>query len=377
MIENLKNRQELRAAKRIVVKVGSQLLAGGKGLIDQGLIGRLTAQLAELMREGREVLLVTSGAIAAGRQELGMKRRPRDLPDLQAAASVGQTVLMHIYYQHFRREGFCVGQILLTRDGLHHRDRHLNARHTLLALLEKRIIPIINENDSVAVEEIKFGDNDHLAAQVANLVRADLLILLTDVDGLLRPSRGSQKREVIERVEEITPEILAMVKDGRREYSRGGMGSKLAAVGIVTRAGGQAVIANGAHPEIVNKIVEGAKVGTFFPTTFSRLRSRKCWIAFSCLKKGRIVVDAGARDALVKKGKSLLASGIIRVEGKFQTGDMVSISGEDGGEFCRGLVNYSSGELEKIGGAQTARIKNILGYKYYDEVVHRDNMLIL
>ncbi|MFH1038787.1 MAG: glutamate 5-kinase [PVC group bacterium] len=226
MAENGTGRESLAKAQRIVVKVGSRLLTGGTGSINERLVGRLAGQLADLKREEREVLLVTSGAIAAGRQELKMKSLPGTLPDLQAAAAVGQAILMHIYHRHFRREGFSVGQILLTRDGLHNRDRHLNARHTLQALLEKGIIPIINENDTVAVDEIKFGDNDHLAAQVANLIRADLLILLTDVDGLLRPAaRPGRNREIIRRVEKITPGILAMIEDAPREYSRGGWGA--------------------------------------------------------------------------------------------------------------------------------------------------------
>lgn len=361
-----------------MIKVGSRLLAGEKEFIDEPLIGRIVEQIVALRRQGREVLLVTSGAIAAGRRELGLTKRPRALPDLQATAAVGQTVLMHIYHQYFHQAGFRVGQILLTRDGLHHRDRHLNVRHTLQALLQKGIIPIINENDSVAVDEIKFGDNDLLAALVANLVQSDLLILLTDVDGLLRPpdSPGGD-REVIHRVDRVTSGIMEMIEDGCQEDSRGGMRSKIEAAGLVTRAGGRAVIANGGRERVLTDILAGEEVGTFFPTTFARMRARKCWIAFSCLRTGRIIVDEGARKALVERGKSLLASGITRVEGEFQAGDMVGIGGDDGSEFCRGLVNYSSGELAKIQGEKTDRIEAILGYKYYDEVVHRDNLLIL
>jgi len=371
-------RKEILSTRRLVVKVGSRLLAGADGGIDTRFVTRLVRQVAALKDRGKEVILVTSGAIAAGRRELELKKPPSSLPALQAAAAVGQTVLMHIYHQAFRKRGFRVGQVLLTREGLHHRDRHLNARHTLLALLERGIVPVINENDTVAVDEIKFGDNDQLAALVANLVRADLLVLLSDVDGLLaEPGRRGRGRKVIARVEKITPEVMALVRGGPGKYSRGGMGSKLQAAGIVTRAGGQAVIANGTRPDVLLRVVRGEPEGTYFPTPFARLRSRKCWIAFSCLKKGRIVVDGGARRALAEGGKSLLASGITAVEGSFSAGDMVSVAGPDGAEFSRGLVNYSSREVEKIRGEKTGRIKTILGYKPYDEVIHRDNLLIL
>ena len=372
------NRNEILSVRRLVIKVGSRLLAGEKGGIDTRFVGGLARQIAALKGEGKEVLLVTSGAIAAGSRELGLKKRPSSLPALQAAAAVGQTVLMHIYHQAFRKRDFRVGQVLLTREGLHHRDRHLNARHTLLALLERGVIPVINENDTVAVDEIRFGDNDQLAALVANLVRADLLVLLSDVDGLLAASgRRSRGRDVIGRVEKITPEIMNLVRGGAGEYSRGGMGSKLEAAGIVTRAGGQVVIANGTKPGVLLRIARGELEGTYFPTPFARLRSRKCWIAFSCLKKGRIVVDEGALRALAELGKSLLASGITAVEGSFSVGDMVSIAGPGGREFARGLVNYSSREVEMIRGERTGRIKSILGSKPYDEVIHRDNLLIL
>lgn len=378
MNEETKIRAEILSARRLVVKVGSRLLAEKQGGVNSRFIEELADQIASLWEEGKEVLLVTSGAIAAGSREMGMKRRPSSLPDLQAAAAVGQTVLMHLYLQAFRRRKFCVGQVLLTRECLHDRDRHLNARHTLFALLNRKIIPIINENDTVAVDEIKFGDNDQLAALLANLVQADLLVLLSDVDGLLAPStRSGSGREVIGRVEEITPEVMALVRGGPGEDSRGGMGSKLKAVGIVTRAGGQAVIANGTRPGILSEIARGEPLGTYFPTAFSRLRSRKCWIAFSCLKKGRLLIDGGARRALTERGKSLLASGVTGVEGTFRAGDMVSIAGPEGKEFARGLVNYSSREVEMIRGEQTGRIKSILGAKPYDEIIHRDNLLIL
>jgi glutamate 5-kinase len=377
MKQEIHNRSVLREVKRVVVKVGSRLLSGEDGVVDQALISRIVDQISVLKGEGIEVLLVTSGAIAAGRQELGMKTRPRSLPGLQAAAAVGQAILMHVYHEYFKKAGYCVGQILLTRDGLHHRDRHLNVRHTLQALLAEGVIPIINENDTVSVDEIKFGDNDRLAALVANLIRADLLILLTDVDGLLTSPGPDRMREVIHQVDFITPEINGLIEDTANEHSRGGMRSKIEAAEIVTRAGGRVIIAGGARANVLTEIMEGKEVGTYFPTGFSRMRSRKCWIAFSCLEQGRIIVDSGARRALTEKSTSLLASGILEVEGDFEVGDMISIVDEDREEFCRGLVNYSSAELEKIRGEKTEKFESILGYKYYDEAVHRDNLLIL
>ena len=371
------NRIPLRQTKRVVVKVGSRLLAGEDGVINHTLISRIVDQISGLKKQGIEVLLVTSGAIAAGRQELGLKTRPRSLPGLQAAAAVGQAILMHVYHEFFNQAGYCVGQILLTRDGLHHRDRNLNVRHTLQALLAEGVIPIINENDTVSVDEIKFGDNDRLAALVANLIQADLLILLTDVDGLLSSHGSDGVGEVIHQVDSITPEVIGLIEDKPNEHSMGGMKSKVEAAEIVTRAGGRAIIASGSRENILTDIIEGIEVGTYFPTRFSRMRSRKCWIAFSCLKKGRIVVDAGARRALVENDTSLLASGILEVEGDFKAGDMISIVDETREEFCRGLVNYSSLEMKKIRGEKTDRFESILGYKYYDEAVHRDNLLIL
>ncbi len=249
MKQEINSRSVLREAKRVVVKVGSRLLAGEDGEVDRALISRIVDQISLLKEQGIEVLLVTSGAIAAGRQELGMKTRPRSLPGLQAAAAVGQAILMHVYHEYFKNAGYCVGQILLTRDGLHHRDRHLNVRHTLQALLAEGVIPIINENDTVSVDEIKFGDNDRLAALVANLIRADLLILLTDVDGLMSLSGTGLSGEVIHQVDSITPEITGLIEDTANEHSRGGMRSKIEAAEIVTRAGGRVIIAGGIQGE--------------------------------------------------------------------------------------------------------------------------------
>jgi len=374
-----KSRTELLGeVRRVVVKVGTYLLTGGQTGLDEKMIRSLAVQVAALRREGYQVVLVTSGAIGAGTLELGLDCRPRSLPGLQAVAAVGQSVLMHLYRQEFASHGCLVGQVLLTREDMDHRLRHLNARHTIEALLEMGTIPIVNENDTVAVEEIKFCDNDFLAAQLTNLVRAELMIILTDVDGLLRPGTGTPcDWDLVARVDRIDDGIREMACGSTREHSRGGMAGKLDAAAIVTRAGGMAVIANGRRRDVLAGILAGEEVGTLFTSPFSRVRRRKCWIAFSRVRRGWIEVDDGARRALVEKGRSLLASGITGVEGTFRPGDMVGVRGTDGTECARGLVNYSAEDIAKIKGKRSAEIEAILGSVDYDEVVHRDNLLVL
>ncbi len=374
------SRKELMAGiKRVVVKVGTYLLTGGQTGLDEKLIRGLVSQLASLRGDGYEVLLVTSGAIGAGTLELGLKKRPDTLPGLQAAAAVGQTALMHLYRELFAARGRRVGQILLTREDMDHRVRHLNARHTIEALLEMGVIPIVNENDTVAVEEIKFCDNDFLAAQLSNLIQADLMVILTDVDGLLRPGEGETSCwKLVSRVEKVDEEVFRLAGAETREYSRGGMRGKLEAAAVVTRAGGMAVIAHGRRGGVLNEILRGEDVGTLFTSPFARLRRRKCWIAFARVRRGWIVADPGARRALAEKGRSLLASGIVAVEGQFGVGDMVGIrDSETEEEFARGLVNYASEEIALIKGRKTSEITGILGSRDYDEIVHRDNLLVL
>ncbi|MCX6348679.1 MAG: glutamate 5-kinase [Candidatus Aureabacteria bacterium] len=340
----------LRPVRRVVVKVGTYLLTGKGTPLNLEMMRKIASEIAELKRRGKEVVLVTSGAIGAGVLELKLKERPKDLPGLQAAAAVGQAGLMHLYRACFAAHGLTVGQILLTREDVRARARHLNVRHTIAALLKSGAVPIINENDSVAVDEIEFGDNDYLAALVAILIQAELLILLTDVEGLLAPAgtEGQEKRV-----------------------------AKLEAAGIATRGGGMVVIASGRRPAVLVEVIEGRETGTLFLPTARRVGGRKCWIAFSCVRKGQIVVDDGARRALVARGKSLLASGVIRAQGDFAAGDMVEIAGPEGTEFARGLTNYGADDLRKIQGKKSAQIASLLGQRYYDEVVHRDNLLIL
>lgn len=372
------NRSEIRKAGRVVVKVGTALLTRSGGDLDERMIDDLVGQIVDLMRRGMQVIIVTSGAISAGVGRLGLRARPNLLPELQAAASVGQSVLISAYDRCFERHGFRVAQILLTHDGLRDRARHLNVRNTITTLLASGVVPIINENDTVSVDEIKFGDNDMLSALVVNLVKADLLIILSDIDGLMTEDpRRSRDAMRISEVTGITDEIASCADGTVGPCGIGGMASKLEAAKIVTGAGETMVIANGRADCVLRRIFDGEDVGTIFLPSKGKMRGRKRWIAYFTRPRGDIRVDAGAADALCGKGKSLLASGIVGVNGEFQAGDPVRIVGENGGEIGRGLTNYTSVELKKIMGGKTGRIKSILGYKYYDEIIHRDNLVIL
>lgn len=339
---------------------------------------KLVDEIASLRRSQVEVILVTSGAIGAGMKELSLKERPKTIPQKQAAAAVGQSRLMHLYEQLFQKRGYLVAQILLTQDDFNDRRRYLNARYTLTTLLKFKVIPIINENDSVAVEEIKFGDNDTLSALVTNLIEADLLILLSDIDGLYTADPHKKKEaRLIQTVEAVDSKMEELAGGAGEPTSTGGMYTKLQAAKIVTGSGEPVVIANGNASRVIQRILEGEEIGTLFLPRGEKIASRKRWIAFTLPQQGRIFIDQGAKEALKDKGKSLLPSGIVRVEGKFDEGDVVSIIDEDDQEFARGLSNYSGEEVDKIKGAKTKDIESILDYKPYDEVVHRDNLVIL
>lgn len=375
---NFNRREAFKKVKRLVIKVGTTVLASPQAGLDNNRIEKIVDEIANLRQDNREVLLVTSGAIGAGMKELGLKERPRTLPGKQAAAAVGQSHLMHLYEQLFRKRGHLVAQILLTRDDFNDRKRYLNARHTLMTLLKLKVIPIINENDSVAVEEIKFGENDILSALVTNLMEAELLIILSDIEGLYTTHpRGGKEGKLIKVVEEIDSRLESLAGGPGDVISTGGMSAKLQAAKIVINSGEPMVIANGNSPRVIQRILEGEEIGTLFIPREEKIASRKRWIAFTRRLSGKISVDQGAREALKRKGKSLLPSGIAKIEGEFKEGDMVSVINGDDEEFARGLSNYSSLELEKIKGAKTEDIKSILGYKYYDEVIHRDNLVIL
>jgi len=371
-------RRELARARRLVIKVGSgQITSPGEGL-DARRIGALAADIATLVGERREVVLVSSGAIVAGTARLGLPARRRSIPETQAAAAVGQSSLMWHYEQAFKRHGIKVGQVLLTAQDISDRGRYLNARNTLLALLDFGVLPVVNENDTVAVDEIKVGDNDNLAALVAHLIDADLLVLLTDVDGLYTgdPRRDPSARR-LETVEAVTEDIRRLCFDEAGRVSVGGMATKLEAAQKAGASGIPMVIASGRDPGALARLVKGEPLGTYFLPRDDRLAARKRWIAFAVPPQGRLTVDAGARKALTEKGKSLLPSGLVDVAGEFHAGEVVALTEPEGDEFARGLVNYDAGELRKIRGAKTAEIEKALGYKGLAEVIHRDNLVVL
>jgi len=371
-------RRALPKVKRLVVKVGSGLIsAPGQGLLPDR-IGALADELAALAKDGREVVVVSSGAIAAGMARLGLTQRPRSIPEKQAAAAVGQSALMWHYEQAFARHGIRVAQVLVTQEDISARPRYLNARNTLQVLLRFRVVPVVNENDTVAVEEIKVGDNDNLAALVAALIDADLLVILTDVDGLYTGDpRVDPEARRLETVDAVTEEIERLVWDADGQVSVGGMSTKLEAARKVTSSGIPMVIASGRVPGTLRRVLRGEPLGTYFVPRGDRLAGRKRWIAFAVPPQGRLTVDAGARSALVERGKSLLPSGVVEVEGEFHAGEVVSLSAADGKEFARGLTNYDAAELRKIQGAKTKDLEERLGYKSFDEVIHRDNLVLL
>jgi glutamate 5-kinase len=371
-------RRGLGRVNRLVVKVGSGLIsAPAQGLLPER-IGALADELAALAKDGREVVVVSSGAIAAGMARLGLAQRPRSIPEKQAAAAVGQSALMWHYEQAFARHEIRVAQVLLTQEDISARTRYLNARNTLLVLLRFRVVPIVNENDTVAVEEIKVGDNDNLAALVAHLIDADLLVILTDVDGLYTGDpRVDPGARWLPTVEAVTEEIERLAWDADGQVSVGGMSTKLEAARKVTSSGIPMVIASGREPGTLPRVLRGEPVGTYFVPRGDRLQGRKRWIAFAVPPQGRLSVDAGARSALIERGKSLLPSGVVEVEGEFHAGEVVSLSAPDGKEFARGLTNYDAAELRKIQGAKTGAIEELLGYKSFDEVIHRDNLVLL
>lgn len=364
------------SVKRLVVKVGTNVLTSEKGELDRKRVESLSREISELVSANKEVVLVSSGAITAGMAALGLKRKPKTIPEEQAAAAVGQGRLIHFYNECFGRRGLGVGQVLLTQADLRDRKRYLNARNTILTLLRAKAVPIVNENDTVAVDELyfgnRFGDNDILSALVANLIEAEVLIILTDVDGLISHKDGM----LIDEVCRITPQIESHVKSQKSGFGKGGMSSKIRAAKIVTESGEVVVIANGRVTEVLGKIFQGDAVGTFFLPREEKIVSRKRWIAFTLQTRGDLLVDNGAVEAL-KRGKSLLASGIEGIDGKFREGDAVGIKDDRKKEFARGLINYSFEEVKKIMGAKSGEIESILGYKSYDEVIHRDNMIVL
>ncbi|MBI1734270.1 MAG: glutamate 5-kinase [Candidatus Rokubacteria bacterium] len=370
-------RRQLGRVRRLVVKVGSGLVTSPSTGADADRIETLAAEIAAV-REGRQVVLVSSGAIATGMARLALGSRPRSIPEKQAAAAVGQAALMWQYEVAFKRHGIPVGQVLLTATDISDRARYLNARNTLTTLLRLGVLPIVNENDTVAVDEIKVGDNDNLSAHVAALIDADLLILLTDVDGLYTadPARDPDARK-LDHVEAVTGEIRQLARGPAGETSVGGMATKLEAAQKATASGVPMVIARGGDKTILARVLAGEPVGTYFAPRADRLAARKRWIAFAVPPTGRLTVDAGARRALADEGKSLLPSGLVSVDGDFTAGDVVTVLDPGGAEFARGLVNFDAGDVRKIRGAKSREIEVRLGYRSFDEVIHRDNLVIL
>jgi glutamate 5-kinase len=372
-------REQLRRARRIVVKIGSHALMDDRGLLDEAQVRSLVAQMAQLRHGGLEVICVSSGAVAAGLRELDLPRRPRDVPSLQAAAAIGQARLIALYRQCFAEHDLSVGQVLLIHDDVRSRVRHLNASNTLSYLLKRGAVPIVNENDTVAVDEIRFGDNDRLSALVACLIRADALLVLTTVDGLLAspPTMKHKGGEVIPLVERITPEVHALADGETTASGTGGMRTKLHAAEIATRAGLAAVIANARAKDVLPRIASGEEIGTLF-TSDARgqpMRGRHRWIAFFERSQGALHLDAGAAKAVRERNSSLLAVGITRVEGHFDCGATVSVVDASGRIIARGLVNYPSESIERIRGCKSAQIRDILGSCEYEEIIHRDNMV--
>ncbi len=377
MNENSGIRKEMvKKVRRIVLKIGSSTLTGADGRLSRVAVERVVSQIADATRRGIEVVMVTSGAIAAGLGELGIGKRPQDMARLQAAAAVGQCVLMQEYTQAFKKEGLLCAQVLLTNEDLKNRSRYLNIRNTLFSLLSQRVIPVINENDTVSTQEIQFGDNDRLSALVTQLLGANLLVLLSDVDGLLALDKGGVRVRVSV-VESVDAKVEATAWDSASKHGTGGMKSKLQAARMVTRSGEATVIANGSTEKVLEKILNGENVGTLFLPKSGKMAGRKRWIAYFVVPQGRVIVDAGAKTALLDGKKSLLASGIRNASGDFRVGDTVSISGEDGEEFARGIVAYGCTDVVKIAGKKTNQIYPILQRATPDEVIHRDNLVVL
>jgi glutamate 5-kinase len=367
------------AARTIVVKVGTRVITNDSGYLDNHRIARLAEQLNELVSRGRRVVLVSSGAVGAGMSELGLESRPTDLARLQAVAAVGQAKLIEAYDRTFREHGRHAAQVLLTAQDLDDRAGYLNVRNTLFSLMEFNAIPIINENDTVAVDELMttFGDNDRLAALVANLLGAQLLVILSDVDGLYDGDPESESSSVVPLVRELNKEVRGYASAVWEGPGKGGMVSKLEAAQIVTSAGEQVIIASGHEENVLCRIVEGEVLGTLFVAQGKALSSRKKWLRFSTQSRGRLHVDEGALKAIRDDGSSLLAIGITRVEGKFDKGGVVEICGPEGREFARGLSNYHADAVIRIQGKKSERIPEILGHQPYEEVVHRDNLALL
>ena len=372
-------RQEIATiADVVVVKVGTRVLTGEDGLLNHQRIANLVEQIHLQMAQGRKVVVVSSGAVGAGMAHLGLKQRPQDLAHLQAVAAVGQPLLVAAYDKAFMAHGRSAAQVLLTADDLDDRVRYLNVRNTLLTLMEYGVVPIINENDTVAVDELvgTFGDNDRLAALVTQLLRAPLLILLSDVDGLYDGDPQNSNSKVIVTVTEIDESIKKLARPQVSLLSRGGMGSKLEAARIVTAAGESVVLASGLVEGNIGEILSGRPVGTLFVPSGQSVSLRKRWIGYTVQPRGWLVLDKGAEQAVAQQGKSLLPIGVVQINGSFTKGDVIGLQSLSGEEIGRGLSNYDSSRAERIIGLQSNQIHEVLEHSPYAEVVHRDNLVV-
>ena len=366
---------------RIVAKFGTGLITSGTDHLDLQVMSSLVEQIARLHGQGKEIIIISSGAIASGRQKLKKVPERKNTPFKQVLASVGQSHLMYTYEQLFSQYDITVAQALLTKEDLSDRSGYLNARNTLLALIELGIICIVNENDIVAIDEIeglKFGDNDNLSAMVANLVDADLLALLTDIGGLyIADPRYNPEAQLIRRVDKIDAEVERIASNTASRQGIGGMTTKIEAARLATCSGVNVIIADGREPDILVRISQGEDIGTFFPTQVNKMESKKRWMLSGLASKGKVTVDKGAVLALKEHNKSLLPAGIMKAGGEFHRGDIVDILDEKGKRIGCGISNYSSSDLAIIGGKHSGKILSLLGYDYGDEVIHRNNMVVL
>ena len=372
----------MTAAELVVVKVGTRVLTRPDGTLDDERVASIAGQLARLWNSGKRVVLVSSGAVGAGLGRLQLRQRPTALSQLQAAAAIGQSLLIESYNRALEPHQLHAAQVLLTAEDLQDRSRYLNVRNALFALFDNSAVPIINENDTVSVEELQlsFGDNDRLAALVTNLIRAPLLVLLSDVDGLYDGDPSDPEAKVISTVTDVATARQDHVVEGTHtgvQLSRGGMASKLQAAKIATSAGENVIIANGRQDDVLERIVAGEEVGTLFVAEGPAITPRKRWIGWSASPNGQLVLDAGACKAINAKGKSLLAVGVVEVAGGFAKGDVVALVDESGQEFARGLINYTAEEMRKIAGQPKERIAELLGHCPYEVVVHRNNLVVL
>jgi len=388
--ENMTVRKDiLKDIKRVVIKIGSSVISNrekGRSLLECGLsrdwVRHYAREIKGIRDKGYDVVLVSSGAIMAGRERMKFGRANLTVPEKQACAAIGQSFLMHTYEKAFEKKGLMVAQILLSHDDLGNRRRYLNAKHTIEVLLERGIIPIINENDSVTVEEIKIGDNDSLSATVACLVDAQLLIILSDIEGLydrdpsLKSKSGTEKAQLISHVSKVNEDIERIAGKSKNSLTVGGMVTKVQAAKKTMSFGIPALVVNGLDEKVIENIFSGKEVGTLFWSGKGKIRDRKHWIAHTLKPAGTLTIDEGARKALVERGKSLLPAGLIKVKGHFEFGNALTLLDESGKEIGRGLVNYNSRDLESIKGMKSSAVRSLMGESFYEEVIHRDDMVI-